>query len=281
MQTPFDYHFTYGFQPQQEFDDKYPGLISIDEATSICASVVGGIEDRDYAYMRQWIYMACSKLGVSNSYEVSYKVTASDYFIPKPVNAIKVKSLRLYTEDDNEIPYNYYSPGADRAIFDMAGHIIVSSTPKGFSLDITHGMSDSIFYGVMDVDSLPIDDDGDIMIEDQDMDAIVIYVKYMLALRENSPNMERLNKMFIMKRKDRRAKKNMPTPMEAVSIAKTMSSMIQKFNPSRFTGEGRFGPPSKEKKPPKGVTPVEPEPPTNAGGDGIGDAIIEDTFIVG
>jgi hypothetical protein len=220
-------------------------LVTLDEVLAESSSIIKDASDQEKVFMRQWIYRAQREIGFSNfDIKVSAPITLTDYSAAKPADFVKGIDVALFTSDGSEIAIKYKGwgknavgpPTGDARIHEDL-RVLVKQITVSEDIDYYHtepfdeGTANTA-YMVLKYYSLPLDGGVPAMplIPDTNVVAIMMYIKWMWALRQNRSlgEINLAREAWLRERARAEAKHRTPSVLEGKEIAKKINSMIQK-----------------------------------------------------
>lgn len=207
-------------------------FITSDEVVSTAATVIKGAEEDPYLrnIMKTWVWLGEQNLAHPASLVKTTEIGVSDLSSKKPSDFASTIDIALFDDDDME--YSFVFRGSKKRIHgssDMNYFIDVYEDPSFFHLSSNGSNVCTIkltYY------ALPLDEDGNMMIPSSHLEPLVLFCRYMAAVRNNEPagNIAQLDGMWKIKAAGVRGDQKMPTPVHAREILNKWISMIPKVH---------------------------------------------------
>ena len=217
-------------------------LITLDEVIATAATV---IVDADYSarnIWKNWAYWAERDIGYSKALEkvTTTPLTVTNLLITKPSDYIEAIDIALFKSDGTEIPA-VYRPGTARIHLDVernnrVANVNTIDVSEDRSYFILGSEGDDITEAILRYWGLPLDGNGLPLIPDSHVYAIIAFIDYMWAMRQDKSRLVVADKRQEWKIQMRRTRNedSMPSMLEGEQIAKTFNSMIQNLKIDRF-----------------------------------------------
>lgn len=210
-------------------------FISVEEIVANAATIIKDARKEDRNLFRQWAYIAERDIGFSTLNEKVFPTPVEDLCFAKPLDFAMANDLSLYDSQGREYRYSYKGTSKnlhrredseflhDRTIQVYEDSHFFSLSSNG--TNITHAKL--LYY------AYPIDEDGDLLIPETHMVAIMSYIKWMWERRKSeNPGMIQLERMeWEIESSRARSKNKMPSMLRGKEIAKNYMSMIDKLHP--------------------------------------------------
>ena len=211
---------------------------TLDEAMATIRSMTPEITDAEFTFLPEWMYMGVRQLGTSKELLKQCFLEIDDLSVAKPRDYYMATDISLFDSKGNEVDF-IFRPGK------LRHHLELIPPPRFVEVyedgDYFHLSSTADAMGVskfnLEYYALPTDEDGVLLIPERYIFALVMFVKYMLAVRNNDP----YNRIAIYKQNWEqeaarvRAKNMTPNMLEAKEgIFRTYMSMITKPTRDRF-----------------------------------------------
>lgn len=221
--------------------------IPVDEVIAEACTLLKGVTQQEKIFMRQWAYTALRKIGFTKiNIEVSDKLYLSDWSVRKPDNLVKTNDLALFDSSGSEVMHSFkgYASGNINAGENVTGRIhqdIRNTTSNYIGITESENYFNVEEFTTTDPDSvyikiryyaIPVDLDGLPKIPEHATLAIIMYIRAMWAMRDNS-NQSAIQIAWHMWKEERAAAEGRgktPDMLEGKEIAKTINSMIQKVD---------------------------------------------------
>lgn len=207
--------------------------VTLDEVVANALTIMPQADDETRVAMRQWVYLAKRKLGPSKGDLRVATIGISNNRIRKPDDFIFATDLALLDDSGNE--RNYQFEGRGFAVHDentgrrqpwVEAHY-VSEDNDFYYLSITGDTN--VTRARLEYLALPLDDGGNLMINEHETEAIMSYLRYMFAMREQDPNINVYREISTIEMARTRRKNEIPDMLEAKEgIFRKYMSMITK-----------------------------------------------------
>src|SRR5690606_5121205 len=224
--------------------------VDYDEVLAEAIATIGASGDDELAknFARQWIWRGLQKLGTSDDQLTVVKVFAKNLLIKKPTNMRRLDEIALYDSNDCFIPHIFHSgtkriyPNTEQYILNedtdsevIYGPVDLSENKNSFVLG-TNGKD--VSYAMIRYWSVPLDENGDPLIQECEVEALTLYVRYRWSQRKNENQSEiRENKIAWMEAADWTVahKKSLDNHGEAKKRqAADLNRFVGNYNRSRF-----------------------------------------------
>ncbi|KKN46954.1 hypothetical protein LCGC14_0667780 [marine sediment metagenome] len=214
-------------------------FITIDEVVASAAAIAKGATDQERHLMRQWVYDGNAEVGFSKlNMKVSKQLELDDYSTAKPLDHVRTLELALYDSNDREMMTRFKGYGKNED-FDVG----VARTHEDVRevISIINITEDNDFFHTEQFDNetpedayiitkylaVPVDDNGWPLIPASSKLSVMLYVKWMLALREDKDSRIE-EKQWRVAKAAAYGKLQTPDIYEAREIAMKIHSMIDK-----------------------------------------------------
>jgi hypothetical protein len=221
--------------------------LSIDEVLAEALSIVKDKAAHE-AVARQWIWTNLMQTGVSEEEIEVCTITPKNLLARKPKNLRKLKELALFDAAGDLIPHTFRS-GKTRIYPNT--NIATASTGSDGETEYTYTTVDvsedryNIVLGTNASDvttvalryySLPLDDNGDPLVREDEKLSCIFYVRWMIGLLEDSNQSKiQLDEIRWKQEVDRaRASKKSISEEMRDTIGRDWLRMIPSFNPRKF-----------------------------------------------
>lgn len=221
-------------------------FVSAKQVIATAKSVLEGADTIDRSFFKEWVYLGLQELGPNISWFGNARVTPIDYSIQKPSDLHSTISIALYDSEDKEIRFVYRGLGArihesDNELVNDGTYAPALGAPVDLSEDAYYynlGTSEGaqrVSYALIKYFRLPVDEEGDLMVPESDVLALVFFIRYMWYFRkDDKQGIQLMHPLWIARRNETRASHNIPDMMVATEIARTFNSMIQKQSFKQF-----------------------------------------------
>jgi hypothetical protein len=220
-------------------------LITLDEVLAEASSIISDASEQEKVFMRQWVYRAQRQIGFSKiDIKVSDALVLDDFSVAKPADMVSIIDLALFTGDGSEIKINYKGWGKNQALLPEGGSArvhqdlrrVVNAINVTEDIDYIHTESFSegnagTAYIIAKYYALPMDSTGLPMIPEENTFAIMMFIRWMWIMRQNSQSIAAIAEAKRTWKEERIAAKsrtNTPSVLEGKEEAKKLNSMIQK-----------------------------------------------------
>jgi len=213
-------------------------FVSINEIVANAATIIKDARKEDRNLFRQWAYLAERAIGHSKTSEKVYETTIQDLCFAKPLDYATAIDLSILDSQGTGLKYTYRGPS--RRIHPSTGMdelhnktIDVYEDAHFFNLgsrgDIAHSARLRYY-------AYPIDDEGELLVPEDHLQAIMWYIRWMWEWRksENPRMMQLAEREWSFQHDKARSKNKMPDMLRGKEIAKNYSSMIDKLMPYKY-----------------------------------------------
>jgi hypothetical protein len=220
-------------------------FVSLNEVVANSALLIKDTDPRHRNILRQWTYLGERQLGFSGLHDKAEQVEVDNLTIKKPSDYAVGNDLALFDANDNE--YKIHFHGSKKRIHNEV--TILSGTVGGFSYDHSEiGVSEDPYYFYLDSNgesvtyaniryySYPIDEDGDMLIPEHHLFALINFNFWMWEKRrnENQSSISMAKNDWLMEQSKAKAKNKVPSMLEGKDIVRMHSSMIDKIFYNKF-----------------------------------------------
>lgn len=216
-------------------------FVTVEEVVAEASSIILGVTYAEKQMMRQWAYTAQRLIGWSKAdVKVSADITLSSFSAAKPSDLIRTIDLALFLSDGTELFIKYKGPGyklpsgQDDARIHTDNRttvqkVIVSEDNDYFNVEEFTSPDPTGAYIIVKYLGLPLDTNGLPLIPEHCKFAIMMYIRWMWAMRkgDNRLGLRESENIWLRHRATAASKGNTPDRWEAEQIAKTVNSMIQ------------------------------------------------------
>ena len=223
-------------------------FITMNEVVANSATLIEDTDPKNRNLFRQWTYLGERQLGFSGLHIKPVQIEVDNLTIKKPNDYASGIDLALFDVSDNEYKYHFQgnrkrihnewtiansSTSSSLGFARTDTEIGVSEDPYYFYLDST---GESITYANINYYSYPIDDDGDMMIPEHHMFALMNFNYWMWERRkkENQSSIAQAKADWLMEQTKAKAKNKVPSMLEGKDIARMHNSMIDKIFYNKF-----------------------------------------------
>lgn len=214
-------------------------FLSIDEVVANASSIIKGADINDQNLFRQWAWLGERQIGFGGLNEETADIPVSDLSIKKPVDYAAPIDIALYTSEDEgpytELLWQYH--GGKRRIHAKPStkrYVDLSEDPYFFNLSSDYG--NSVVKAKLRYYAYPIDSKGYPAFPEIHLFAIMMFVRYMWAIRENNSRSEiaEAKEHWEQAKVIARNRTKMPHMLKGQQIMRDWRSMIDKANYRRF-----------------------------------------------
>lgn len=219
-------------------------FVPIEQVIATAASVMEGADTVDRAYFKEWIYIGLTELGPNTAWYDEAIVYPIDLDIRKPENIYSVIDIALYDVNMKELNYALRGKGSRIHLSDNS---LINSAMYGPSLGAPIDLSEDSYYFHLGTNGAavasakikywryPVDDNGDLLIPEQDVLPLTIFCKYMYYMRKDDKvGMGQFHNLWIAARNEARGAHKIPSELEGTELARSWNSMIQKMRFKKF-----------------------------------------------
>lgn len=207
-------------------------------------SVLEGADSMDKAYFKEWLYLGMLDIGITNDWFDQCTLYPDNYTLKKPDGFQSAIDLALYDANNNEFEYVLRGMGtrihaSDNGLINnneyfpsLGAPIDLSEDPYYFHIG-SNGAS--ISYATLKFWKYPIDENGDILVPEQDLLPLVFFIRYMWYLRkDDKQGIAMANQKWIASRNEARAAHKTPSILEGTEIARSWVTLIPKMRFKKF-----------------------------------------------
>lgn len=211
--------------------------IPLNEVTAEAMSILKSADSTDRLLARQWAYRALQKIGPFRGAVTNCKIDAKALSIKKPDDfQHPAIDLALYDHKGHEIPFIF--KGRGKRVHDKDNSLRPNMVHVSEDEYFFHLSSDAdlVSYAKLRYFSIPKDSEGQLLIPEDYVLAIVFFIRYMYSMRQNDNQSEiEANQVrWFRERREARGRAKMPSMLEAEHIAKSWMSVINTFNYDNF-----------------------------------------------
>lgn len=217
-------------------------------AESILTIGLSGDDELAKNFARTWIYRGLQKLGSSDDQLEVSKVDAKNFLIKKPKQMKRLDAIALFDSNDNFIPHVFHGgnkrmyTNIEDSTYTVSNSDEVHYGPVDLSENRTSFVvgtnGDNVDYALIRYYGFPVDTSGLPLIQECEVEALTLYVRYRWSQRKNENQSEiRENKMAWMEAADWTIahKKSVDNHGEKKKQqAALLNKMIPNFNRGRF-----------------------------------------------
>lgn len=213
-------------------------LVPVSQVVATAMSVLEGSDTIDRSFFNEWVYLGLLELGPNMAWYDEATVYPNDFTLKKPDNFHSAIDLALYDSSKNELRYVYRGLGkrihaADNSLTNAAVYAPTQGAPIDVSEDEYYfhlgSNSTSVSYACVKFWAMPFDENGDLLIPETDIMALVLFLRYMWYMRKNDKQgMMIAHNLYIPARNEARAAHKIPSMLVGGEIARSWNSMIRK-----------------------------------------------------
>lgn len=208
----------------------FNNYITVDEiVASACTILPETTREERESVFPFWIWMAAKKLGFSGQNEKTETITVLENFIRKPKDHLYTIDMALFDSAGSEIKYIYreYSRKIHKNSRDE-NHLYVYEDDHCIHIDDCNSNIDCI---TLKYYSVPVDEDGNPKINEEHLEAIMHFIRYMRSLASNNNQSEiEINRRRWLSLKDYvKGNNKMPSPLRSKHILNKWMSLIPDF----------------------------------------------------
>jgi hypothetical protein len=220
--------------------------IPVDEVIAEACTILKRVTEQEKVFMRQWAFTALRKIGFSKiNIEISDRLFLDDWSAVKPNNLVRTIDLALYNSDDNELIHKFKGYGSGNInlgenvsarihqnIRQGQNAVAISESENYFNVEEFSDTSPEGVYIIAKYYAVPVDAAGLPKIPEYANLAIIMYIRAMWSMRENTNQaaIQLAWEMWKQERASAEGKAKTPDMVEGKAIAKTINSMIQKVD---------------------------------------------------
>lgn len=221
-------------------------FVTLEEVVANSATLILDTDPKHRNILRQWTYIGERQLGFSGLHLKPAQVQVDNLTIKKPSDYAVGVDLALFDANDNE--YRYHFQGNRKRIHNEwaltsnatslgfhqdRAEIGVSEDPYFFYLDST---GESVTYANLNYYSYPVDEDGDMLIPEHHMFALMNFNYWMWERRkkDNQSSIAQAKQDWLMEQIKAKTKNKVPSMLEGKDIARFHNSMINKIFYDKF-----------------------------------------------
>lgn len=220
-------------------------FVSVDQVIATAASIIEAADTVDRAYFKEWAYLGLLELGPSAAWYDEATLYPVEMALEKPKNMYNAIDLALYNSTNQEMLYTYRGKGkgrihaSDNSLTNNGTYAPLLGAPIDLSEDTyyfhlgTNGAS--VAYAVLRYWKFPTDENGDLMVPEQDVLSLSLFLKYMYYMRKDDKvGIGQFHNLWVAARNEGRTAHKLPSMLEGAEIARSWNSMIQKMRFKRF-----------------------------------------------
>ena len=211
-------------------------FIDIDQAVASASTLMKNPSKEDRDVMKFWIWLAEKQIGTAPFNKDTADIEFVDCVAKKPANHLKTIDIALYDNHGNDLIYTYR--GYNKRIHDISSFNnpeLVGVYEDEFCLHVDNNNSSvdrcSIIYW-----AYPVDEDGNPLIPEEHIYAIMRFVKYMMSVREGNNMSEQslLEREWKLQASKVRGQNSMPNIPEARDILQRWMTLIPRGIDTRY-----------------------------------------------
>ena len=220
-------------------------FVTVNEVVANSATLIRDTDPKHRNILRQWTYLGERQLGFSGLHEKAEQIEVDNLTVKKPNDYAIGNDMAIFDENDNE--YRMHFHGSGKRIHSETSTI--SGSVGGLSYDVSDiGISEDPYYFYLDSNgenityiniryySYPIDEDGDMLIPEHHLFALMNFNFWMWEKRrnENQSSINLAKGDWLMEQSKAKAKNKIPSMLEGKDIVRMHSSMINKIFYNKF-----------------------------------------------
>lgn len=221
-------------------------FVTLDSVTAEAKSILKTATDKDRLIFQQWVYRALREIGPGKQNVDICRLYAKDFSFKKPDDMHSAIDVGLFRADGSEVPYRYQAGKkrihtrrtrfAREGLYDNVDVNKIDLSEDDYYFHISTDVNASISYADVRYFKMPVDEDGMPMIPEDQVFAIMMFIRYMWMMRENGPmNSIMESKQTWLQERDRAKSRNkMPSMLEGTQIAIEWMSMIPNMKFKKF-----------------------------------------------
>ncbi len=213
---------------------------TLDEVAAEAMEIAGISDSRDIPIIKHWIHRAVLDVGVFNTDIAHDLVPVIGFEIKKPCGFVSLIEIDVYDVNGGLLHTYFNRDGLSSEDAPRTSSICIAEGPTALllSTDALDASKAEIKYY-----RIPTDEDGDIMILDGLVDAVISYIEYMYVRRNTgrsrqfNPNMiNSYEAIWQRKKQQARSRNKMPSEKQFATIASRWRSMINNVSKSGYRG---------------------------------------------
>jgi hypothetical protein len=208
--------------------------VTIEEVVANALTIIPDATDNERVYMRQWAYLGKRRIGPTKADIKQKTIGIDNNRIRKPDNFIAGLDLALLDAAGNERTYQFEGRGKATHDADTGRRTpwidthYVTEDNNFYYLDSTAELN--VTVGRLEYLAMPVDDAGDLVVPEDELEAIMAFIHYMWAKRNmetGALSLLRHDSEYLMARA--RSKAALPDMLEAKEgIFRKWNSMLSK-----------------------------------------------------
>jgi hypothetical protein len=213
-------------------------LAPINQVVATAMSVLEGADTGDRTFFKEWIYLGMLEIGPNLVWYKEAALYPTTFTLKKPDGFHSAVDLALFDGSNTEIRYVWRGTGtrihaSDNTLLNAGVYAPTQGAPVDVSEDQYYyhlgSNSGTVNYAILKYWELPFDENGDLLIPETDIMALVLFLRYMWYMRKNDKQGIALAQpLWIRSRNEARAAHRIPSMLEGLEIARTWNSMIRK-----------------------------------------------------
>lgn len=208
--------------------------VSLEEVVAEASTYIGEVTDAERNMMRQWVFRALNLIGPSRDNVKVCTIKPKDLSFTLPDDCIGssyVIDIALY-DSNGEVAFTY-EDGVKR-IHNLGGGIDISMDGKYINMS---SEAKAVAYAKIRYFSLPVNVQGELMITEDAVFAIVCFIRYAWAMRKNDnrSQIDQDRTTWIGEMQRVKANRKMPSELEATHILKRWASLIPALNRKTYS----------------------------------------------
>ena len=214
-------------------------FVTIDEVVNEASTYIGEATDLERLMMRQWVYRALNLIGPADENIKVCEIAVKDYAAVIPNDCVGLSyilDLALKDAHDNDIPYRYES-GKERIHERIFTDSIPNEIPRQTEVSVDNktiilSNNPNVKKVKLRYFSLSIDSNGDLMITEDMVFALVCFIRLAWAMRKNDnrSQIQQDREMWLGEMQRVKANRKMPSELEMRDIVKKWMTLIPALN---------------------------------------------------
>lgn len=222
--------------------------LTSDEITALAMSVLEEATDAHRLIFKSWIYFAVREIGVIKEDIKVCTLPVKELSFKKPQDLIRVENVVLLDENGGQVSFKYQT-GSKRIKEQVEfggseGRRAIPHQDSGTRVDLGEDRyffhlgsnGDKVKKAKIRYYAAPIDENGDPLVPEPASQAVIMYIRYMWAMRKdnNQARIDTAYNMYLRERDRAIGRLNTPSQMQGEQIATEWLSMINAPRKSKF-----------------------------------------------
>jgi hypothetical protein len=218
---------------------KITKFVPLNQVTAEAASIIKGSTEKDRLLFKQWVYRGLREIGPGKQNIDVCTLYPVDLSFKKPEDCASIIDVALFSSTGEELKYTYRF-GKSR--IHRSRNSYINDGVYSLSVDALVDVSEDDFYihmgsngntvdkAVVRYFKFPIDEEGMPKIPEDQVFALMLFIRYMWAMRDNDnrSEIEQNYNMWLRERDRAKSRNKMPSMLEGKQIAKNWMSLIDK-----------------------------------------------------